>query len=288
MGGSTIQRDGIIGFSGNTQTGVGLTSNFDIERIEIINGPQSLLYATGGAGGVLVNLISKQARLGAPAFGALSYQVDQYGNKLGQFDYGVGTNTVAIRLAVIDQSIGGRRVNIGGPASGYYAQLALKLFGNTVIRVNSEESTFTRMLPDNLALTAASTSNDARNGQFLNWLIATNQVNASATGASGAGSDRQRQPQLGQCRVASAASSSAKRRSANSANSARKRSGPRGCRPGPRWPTGYTSRRLREQHPHLLRPGTTPPIPSEFGRSETSSPILISTPTSRRAREPIA
>jgi outer membrane receptor protein involved in Fe transport len=188
MGGSTIQRDGIMGFSGNTQSGVGLTSNFDLDRVEIINGPQSLLYATGGAGGV-INLISKRARLGQKAFGSLLFQVDQYGNKLGMFDYGAGTDKAAVRIALVNQDLGtGRRVNIGGPASGYYAQIAVRLFNNTTIRVNSEESTFSRFLPDNLTLTAASTSNDARNGQFLNYLIASNQINAAANGgASGAG-----------------------------------------------------------------------------------------------------
>ena len=46
-------------------TAPGFTSNFDLDRVEVINGPQSLLYSYGGPGGV-INALSKQARLGQP------------------------------------------------------------------------------------------------------------------------------------------------------------------------------------------------------------------------------
>ncbi|MES2693688.1 MAG: Plug domain-containing protein, partial [Verrucomicrobiota bacterium] len=56
----TLRRDAFIQLGSLTNpgsTGQGFTSNFDIERVEVINGPQSLLYGSGGAGGVL-NTIS--------------------------------------------------------------------------------------------------------------------------------------------------------------------------------------------------------------------------------------
>ena len=61
-----MQRDSFmpVGAFGNPgSTAVGRTDNFDLERVEVINGPQALLYGGGGAGGV-INVTSKQARFG--------------------------------------------------------------------------------------------------------------------------------------------------------------------------------------------------------------------------------
>src|SRR5437870_5783190 len=75
MGAAVVKQDS---FMLPSPAGTGLNSNFGVERVEIINGPQSLLYGNGGGGGV-VNVISKQARFGRPAAGSLKLQVDQYG-----------------------------------------------------------------------------------------------------------------------------------------------------------------------------------------------------------------
>ena len=75
-----LARDGF--FLGLAETGQNYGSTFDTERIELINGPQAILY--GGSGdGAVINIVSKQARLGQPAFGSFMYRDDQYGNKLG-------------------------------------------------------------------------------------------------------------------------------------------------------------------------------------------------------------
>ena len=182
--------NGFFPAGGGGVTGNGITTNFNVDKIEVINGPQALLYGVSGAGGV-VNITTKQARLGKPAATTLSYQIDQYGHKQAQLDYGVGTDRFAIRLAMIDQTLGGRRVEIGGPMQGAYLQLAAKPFANTTIRATMDDEAFNRINANSgsMALTALSTANDARNGQILHYLIATNQLSAAANGgASGAGS----------------------------------------------------------------------------------------------------
>src|SRR5690606_16125674 len=125
----TLRRDGFIQLGSLTNpgsTGQGFTSNFDIERVEVINGPQSLLYGSGGSGGVL-NTISKQARFRRKPFGSAQFRVGQYGNKSGQIDYGLGTENFAVRLAALKEEVANRRFNIGGPVDGYYLQLAARL-----------------------------------------------------------------------------------------------------------------------------------------------------------------
>jgi outer membrane receptor protein involved in Fe transport len=185
-----MQRDGFMTlatFSNTGSTANGVTNNFDIERAEVIMGPQALLYGNGGGGGV-VNLVSKQARFNKPSFGQIKGQVDQYGSKEGQFDFGWGNRWLAVRGAFIAQRAEGRRVNLFNDLNGQYLQIAAKPFSNTTVRLTGQQTSNLRNFSSNLTLTAASAANDARNGQFLHYLIATNQLNAAANGgASGAG-----------------------------------------------------------------------------------------------------
>ena len=184
-----MQRDAFLSlatFSNTGSTATGVTANFDIERAEVIMGPQALLYGNGGGGGV-INLVSKQARFGRKPNGTLRLQTDQYGGNMGAFDFGAGNQRFAIRGAFIHQDAHSRRVNINTLLDGQYVQFAAKFFGHTTVRLIGEQTSNNRNVPSNVILTANSAANDARNGQFLHYLLATNQLNASATGASGGG-----------------------------------------------------------------------------------------------------
>ena len=178
----SAKRDGLLDAN---EFGTGLSTSFDVERVEIINGPQALLFGNGGGGGVL-NILSKQARFGRRPFTELMFQTDSAGHKMGQIDFSAGTDRFAVRLAAVDQTTGSRRADLGGPLRGYYAQIAFKL-RNTTFRFMSDYTDYDEQLPNYPTLTARSTALDGRNGQRLTWLIATNQIGASATGASGAG-----------------------------------------------------------------------------------------------------
>jgi outer membrane receptor protein involved in Fe transport len=58
-----IKRDGFIGPPNNARTASGNTDNFSVERVEVIEGPQSILYGSVGGGGV-INSVSKRAHFG--------------------------------------------------------------------------------------------------------------------------------------------------------------------------------------------------------------------------------
>lgn len=176
------QRDGFMpaGTMGN-----GITGTYDLERAEVINGPQALLYGGGGAGGV-VNLVSKQARFDKTA-GSLLYQIDQYGSKKALLDYNFGTANVAVRAAILDQSQRYSRLFLGGPVHGDYLQLAFKLFGNTVVRLIGDQTFYNRIKPSPPTATLTGTSpTDPRNGDSMHYLLATNQLGPinPATGAA--------------------------------------------------------------------------------------------------------
>ena len=97
----------------------------------------------------------------------------------------MGSDRFAVRVALIDQNIGTRRLFYGGPMQGEYVQVAVRPVQNTTVRLSYEDQTFNRINSNGsiLALTSLSTSNDARNGQYLNYLLATNQLAAAAGGA---------------------------------------------------------------------------------------------------------
>lgn len=176
----------INGFLTNGASGSPSGNTFDVERVEVINGPQALLYGNGGGGGV-VNTVYNQARFGSPSAGRVLYQVGQYGDKQGMIDYGVGSDTFALRLDLYDQAWQSHRLNIGGPQRGIYGQLAFKVLGNTVVRLSAEGIDMQWNKATDVTFTGVSTANDARNGQHLRYLLATNQIAASATGPSGSG-----------------------------------------------------------------------------------------------------
>ena len=60
LGAPTLQRDAFMPARASS-TSMGFTTNFDLERVEVINGPQSLLYGFSGAGG---GVSKRSARVG--------------------------------------------------------------------------------------------------------------------------------------------------------------------------------------------------------------------------------
>jgi catecholate siderophore receptor len=116
---------------------------FDLERVEAISGPQALLYGVSGSGGV-VNLVTKQARFNRPGAGSVRFQVDQYGNKMEQLDYGWGGARLAARVTLLNQDLGGRRLGIGGPVRGGYAQIAYRAPLNMLLRFSFERTNMDR------------------------------------------------------------------------------------------------------------------------------------------------
>lgn len=189
-----IQRDSFmpVGTFGNPgSTGVGRTDNFDLERVELINGPQALLYGGGGAGGV-INVTSKQARfrsdgrLWSNPQGSVLVRTDDFGTLRGELDLGVGNDWFAVRVALLAENGRTRRVNIGGETMGQYLQFAFRLFQDTApttIRLSGSFTQTERWLPRVLTLNAPG---DTRHNHRLRYLLATGQTGATnpETGAA--------------------------------------------------------------------------------------------------------
>lgn len=165
----------------------GKTLSFNVERVDVIRGPQSLMYGNGSPGGV-INVTSKQARFNrAPRF-SLEFEVDTEGAQMAMADVSVSRGKFALRAASVYQKLEGYRLFIGGTAKGNYVQLAYRPFENTTIRLTNTFTVSDRMFDaGNLRLAAGSTALDGRHNLMLTYILASNQVEKSATGASGAG-----------------------------------------------------------------------------------------------------
>jgi len=181
-GGGAIHRDGFAatGAANNYgSTAVGISSTFDVERAEVVRGPQGLLYGAGGAGGT-VNTVSKRANFNRRN-GTSSWRIDQYGSKQGQFDYNWGADHVAFRFTMLDDAQKYRRVFIGHETQGIYGQLAVKLTPlRSVLRVQAQRTVNERILntnQENIAFTNAAT--DPRHLFGLGYLLRNNLAGAT-------------------------------------------------------------------------------------------------------------
>ena len=173
-GGGAIRRDGFAatGAANNFgSTAVGVTSTFDVERADVVRGPQGLLYGAGGAGGT-VNTVSKRANFGRRN-GSFTYRIDQHGSKQAQLDVNAGTDNLAFRFVLLEDDQRYRRLFIGYQTRGYYGQVALKLDPlRTVIRAQGQQTVNERILntnQHNIAFTNAAT--DPRHNFGLAYLL---------------------------------------------------------------------------------------------------------------------
>ncbi len=183
LGRAGTKRDGLVAAKGLADTFV---ASFDVERVEVINGPQSLLYGNGAPGGI-VNSISKQARFDRPMSGSLYFRINDTGHATEKLDFAYGREKWAVRVSLINQDLKSRRDFLGGPFQGAYAQLAVKLPLNTTLRLNGQRMIWEKNIAGYFNLNATSLAVDARHNQSLGWILASNQLQASTTGASSAG-----------------------------------------------------------------------------------------------------
>ena len=140
VGAGGVRRDGLI--SSNNSS---FNDTFSTESIEILSGPNALLYAGSGGGGV-ISAISKQARFEKNT-GSISLRTDEWGTKRYQLDGNQSSSTglkwipqIASRLALMQQSQGLYRTGFGNKASGEYLQLAARLPYRSTLRVSYTHS----------------------------------------------------------------------------------------------------------------------------------------------------
>jgi outer membrane receptor protein involved in Fe transport len=166
---------------------------FNTERVDLIRGPQSLLNGGVGGGGV-VNVTTKQARFNSN-IRRLRYRIDDNGSARAELDYGTGSKTVAIRTALMSESLRYSRVGLMRRAQGGYTQMAFQVTPNLTLRLEAthlfRKNSDARRDPElgepsitgDPALGTVTTPAGANNNVDLRVLLANGEINTIYGGA---------------------------------------------------------------------------------------------------------
>jgi outer membrane receptor protein involved in Fe transport len=172
LGAAVIKQDN---FMLPSPAGTGMSNKLGLERVEVINGPQALLYGNGGGGGV-INYISKQARFNRKPSATIRFRINDRNQYSATLEQTLGNRRIALVTSILSEELGDYRLWIGGPLTGAYAQLALRASSRTVVRLTGKFTRFKRIVPADMSLQAGGVDADSRHGMSVRYLMTTNQM----------------------------------------------------------------------------------------------------------------
>ena len=118
---------------------------YNVEQIEILRGPNALLFGRGGAGGV-VNRVTKKAEIGQD-FNAYSLSIDNFGASEVQLDKNVAINeTSAFRLNAYFDTFENHRDFSDGSGYGVNPSFKFALSDQTTLDVSLEAIDYDRSI----------------------------------------------------------------------------------------------------------------------------------------------
>ena len=120
-------------------------SLYNVEQVEILRGPNALLFGRGGTGGV-VNRVSKKAVLN-DKFGAVDFGLDSFGANDLTLDYNVqsGDNS-ALRFMMHSDALENHRDHYDGQRTGINPTLKLKVTDRTTLDLSYEYADHERFI----------------------------------------------------------------------------------------------------------------------------------------------
>ncbi len=169
-----IKRDGFIGVPNASRTASGNTDSFAIERVDVVSGPQSLLYGSVSGGGV-INSVTKRAQFRRQRT-SVRYILDNYGSKRALVDYNYGRDNVAARVALVGAENNTNRYRLGGELYGIYAQAAVRVLPETTVRFSTEKTDYDAIVGFRPNLNNFLATTDPRRNLDARYLALTNQV----------------------------------------------------------------------------------------------------------------
>ena len=120
-------------------------SLYNVEQVEILRGPNALLFGRGGTGGAL-NRVSKKAVLG-DIFGAVEFGVDDFGANDIALDYNTSRDDdLAFRLMIHSDALENHRDFYDGERLGINPAIKIKLSDRTTIDLSYEHADHERYI----------------------------------------------------------------------------------------------------------------------------------------------
>ena len=120
-------------------------SLYNVEQVEILRGPNALLFGRGGTGGAL-NRVTKKAILG-DTFGAVDFGVDDFGANDIALDYNTSSGAdSAFRLMIHSDALENHRDFYDGDRLGINPTMKIKLSDRTTVDLSYEHADHERYI----------------------------------------------------------------------------------------------------------------------------------------------
>ena len=120
-------------------------SLYNVEQVEILKGPNALLFGRGGTGGIL-NRVTKKAMVGEN-FGSFDFGIDSFGGSDLAADYNVetGANT-ALRFNIHSDALENHRDHYDGDRFGFNPTMRIELSSATTLDLSYEHADHERFI----------------------------------------------------------------------------------------------------------------------------------------------
>ena len=120
-------------------------SLYNVEQVEVLRGPNALLFGRGGTGGI-INRVSKKAVLGE-RFGSVDFGLDSFGANDLVLDYNVQNDkNSALRFMMHTDSLDNHRDYYDGDRLGINPTLKVKINSRTTLDISYEHADHERYI----------------------------------------------------------------------------------------------------------------------------------------------
>jgi catecholate siderophore receptor len=153
-------------------------SLYNLEQVEVLRGPNALLFGRGGTGGI-INRVTKKAVVGED-FGSVDVGTDTFGSLDLAFDYNVsGTDDSAFRINVHTDSLANHRDFYDGERTGINPTMKFVMSDDTTLDLSYEYIDHERFIDRGIP-----TINGAPDESLIDIVFGTPEINTTTVEAT--------------------------------------------------------------------------------------------------------
>ena len=153
-------------------------SLYNLEQVEVLRGPNALLFGRGGTGGI-INRVTKKAVVGEE-FGSVDVGTDTFGSLDLAFDYNVsGTDDSAFRINVHTDSLANHRDFYDGERTGINPTMKFVMSDDTTLDLSYEHIDHERFIDRGVP-----TINGAPDESLIDIVFGTPEINTTTVEAT--------------------------------------------------------------------------------------------------------
>jgi len=119
-------------------------SLYNVDQLEVLRGPNALLFGRGGTGGI-INRVSKKGVVGE-TFGSLDFGVDSFGASDLALDYNTSSDNRAFRINIHSDQLENHRDFYDGDRMGFNPTLRVEMSDQTTLDLSYEYADHERFI----------------------------------------------------------------------------------------------------------------------------------------------